>query len=452
MEIIIIGAGKVGEYLVNELSNEGHDIVVIEKNKEILDRILSENDVMGVCGNGANHDILIEAGVEHCDILIAVTLEDDVNIIASVMAKKLGTRYTIARVRDPHYMNHMEFMQKSMGVDLLVNPEYQAAKEIQRTLKYPYASNVESFLKGKVNMIQVEVEEDSFIAGKTLNELNSNRNIGRVLVTIVSRNDEVFIPNGSFKIMPGDSIHVAGTREDLGKFYWKLSNSHQRIQSVMLIGAGRIAFYLTKLLIDRGFDVKVIENNKQKSIDFLEDHPQAIVVNADGSNPEILEEERITSYDAIVSMTGIDEENILISLIAERFGVPKIIAKVDRLSLLRITGILDLDTTITPKRSIANIILRLVRSKENIQGSEMKNLYRLEDNRVEALEFDIRDDSKITSIPLKDLDLKSGTLIAYIMKNGKVIVPGGNDTIEKGDRVVMVTKDIHFNEIDDILE
>lgn len=452
MKIVIIGAGKVGEYLIDKLADENHDIIVIEKQKNVLERVLSEHDVTGVLGNGADYDILKEAKVDIADCLIAVTLEDNVNIIASVMAKKIGVKYTIARVREPHYMDHMHFMQKNMGVDLLINPEYQAAKEILGILKYPYATGVEMFLKGRVNMVQMKVQENSPLCNKSLNELSRNNEFSNCLISIVNRDDKIFIPKGDFKLQGEDIIHVAANRENLDRFHKNLTHTDKKIHSVLIIGAGRISYYLVELLIQRGFEVKVIEKDKEKSVEFLKTHPKCIVINADGTDPDILEEERISSYDSLVALTGIDEENILLSMISEKFNVLKNVIKVDRQSLLRITGILDLDSTISPKRSIANIILRIIRSKENVKSANMKNLYRLEDNRVEAIEFDIKKDSRATKQKLCDIKLKSETIIGYIQKGDEVIIPGGNHYLDVNDRVVVITKQKHITDIEDILE
>ncbi|MCI5839001.1 MAG: Trk system potassium transporter TrkA [Peptoniphilaceae bacterium] len=453
MKIIIVGAGKVGSYITSQLSNEGHDIIVIDKDKEVLDRLLAENDVMGAVGSGTNNDILNEVGVKNCDFLISVTYNDDTNIISAIMAKKLGVKYSVARVRNPEYMKHMEFMRESLGVDLLVNPEYLAAKEIQRTLKYPKALNVEAFFHGLVNMIQINVSDTAFIANRSIYEISKDFNMKRLLITMVSRNGETYIPNGSFVLKPRDKIYVAGDSKDLGIFYSGVcTRDNRKLKKVLIIGAGKICYYLSDLLLKRGFEIKVIESDREKAKNYLATHKKVDVILADGTNPEVLSEERIEEQDALVALTGIDEENILVSLLAEKLNIPKVIAKVDRVSLLRITGLLDVDTTVAPKKSVANVIIRMVRSKEKSTTSTVKALYKLEDNRVEALEFDVNEKSKIVNKRLKDLNFKKEVLVAYISHNYEIKVANGEDIIKPGDSVLVITKEMNINEIDEVLE
>lgn len=455
MNVIIVGAGKVGSYLTSKLSDEGHNILVIEKNKEVLERLLSQNDVMGILGDGRDIEVLDEANVNECDAFIAMTFNDDVNLISSMMAKKMGAKSTIVRLRDPRYIKDDEFMRKTMGVDRLVNPEYFAAKEIQRTLKYTYAVNVENFLESKVILIELEIDENSKLANKSLMDLNSEGLLGNTIIVIGEKDDQVVIPNGNHILEPGEKIYVAGPREDIDKFYKRQVDARKSIKNVLIVGGGSIALYLSELLIKRNFNVTVVENNKQRAVDFSERLPECDVINADGTNPEILDEVRIENYDAVVALTGIDEENILISLLAKKRGIDKIIAKVNRTQLLKITGILDVDTTITPKKSASFFVSRLLRSKENSRGESISNLYRLSDDRVEAIDFTVIENSKLTGKKLKDLNVKTNTLIVGISRDSlgnKIEVANGDSTIELGDRVMVVTKHKDFKEIDDILE
>ena len=455
MNVIIVGAGKVGSYLTSKLSDEGHNILVIEKNKEVLERLLASNDVMGILGDGRDIEVLDEANVKECDAFIAMTFNDDVNLISSMIAKKMGAKSTIVRLRDPRYIKDDEFMRKTMGVDRLVNPEYSAAKEIQRTLKYTYAVNVENFLDSKVILIELEIDDDSNLAHKSLMELNAEGFLGNTIIVIGEKDDQVVIPNGNHILEPGEKIYVAGPKEDIDKFYKRQVDDKKTIKNVLIVGGGSIALYLSELLIKRNFNVTVLENNKQRAVDFSERLPECEVINADGSDPEILDEVRIENYDAVVALTGIDEENILISLLAKKRGIDKIIAKVNRTQLLKITGILDVDTTITPKKSASFFVSRLLRSKENSRGESISNLFRLSDDRVEAIDFTVIENSKVTGKKLKDLKLKSNTLIVGISSEslgGKIEVANGDSTIELGDRVMVITKHKDFKEIDDILE
>lgn len=455
MNVIIVGAGKVGSYLTSKLSDEGHNILVIEKNKDVLERLLSQNDVMGILGDGRDLSVLDEANVDECDSFIAMTFNDDVNLISSMIAKKKGAKSTIVRLRDPRYIKYDEFMRKTMGVDRLVNPEYYAAKEIQRTLKYTYAVNVENFLDSKVILIELEIDENSKLANKSLMDLNAEGLLGNTIIVIGEKDDQVVIPNGNHILEVGEKIYVAGPREDIDKFYKRQVDNKKSIKNVLIVGGGSIALYLSELLLKRNFNVTVLEIDKQRAIDFSERLPECEVINADGSDPEILDEVRIENHDAVVALTGIDEENILISLLAKKRGIDKIIAKVNRTQLLKITGILDVDTTVTPKKSASFFVSRLLRSKENSRGESISNLFRLSDDRVEAIDFTVIENSRVTGKKLKDLNVKANTLIVGISRQnlgGKIEVANGESTIELGDRVMVVTKNKDFKEIDDILE
>lgn len=455
MNVIIVGAGKVGSYLTSKLSDEGHNILVIEKNKDVLERLLAQNDVMGILGDGRDLAVLDEANVDECDAFIAMTFNDDVNLISSMIAKKKGAKSTIVRLRDPRYIKYDEFMRKTMGVDRLVNPEYYAAKEIQRTLKYTYAVNVENFLDSKVILIELEIDENSKLANKSLMDLNAEGLLGNTIIVIGEKDDQVVIPNGNHILEVDEKIYVAGPREDIDKFYKRQVDNKKSIKNVLIVGGGSIALNLSELLLKRNFNVTVLENNKERAIDFSERLPECEVINADGSDPEILDEVRIENYDAVVALTGIDEENILISLLAKKRGIDKIIAKVNRTQLLKITGILDVDTTVTPKKSASFFVSRLLRSKENSRGESISNLFRLSDDRVEAIDFTVIENSRVTGKKLKDLDVKANTLIVGISRQnlgGKIEVANGESTIELGDRVMVVTKNKDFKEIDDILE
>ena len=455
MNVIIVGAGKVGSYLTSKLYDEGHNILVIEKNKDVLERLLASNDVMGILGDGRDLSVLDEANVDECDSFIAMTFNDDVNLISSMIAKKKGAKSTIVRLRDPRYIKDDEFMRKTMGVDRLVNPEYYAAKEIQRTLKYTYAVNVENFLDSKVILIELEIDENSKLANKSLMDLNAEGLLGNTIIVIGEKDDQVVIPNGNHILEVGEKIYVAGPREDIDKFYKRQVDNKKSIKNVLIVGGGSIALYLSELLLKRNFNVTVLEIDKERAIDFSERLPECEVINADGSDPEILDEVRIENYDAVVALTGIDEENILISLLAKKRGIDKIIAKVNRTQLLKITGILDVDTTVTPKKSASFFVSRLLRSKENSRGESISNLFRLSDDRVEAIDFTVIENSKVTGKKLKDLNVKANTLIVGISRQnlgGKIEVANGESTIELGDRVMVVTKNKDFKEIDDILE
>lgn len=456
MNIIILGAGKVGSHLTNELSLQDHNILVIDHNKDVLNRLLEQNDVMAMVGDGTDLSILQEADVANCDLFIALTRIDDTNLISSALAKSLGAKDIIVRLRDPKYLDHLDRIQEISGSKLVINPEYLAAKEIQRSIKYSHARNVQNFLEERALMIEITINPKSKLAGKTLAEANSYLSKFNVLIGMVIENEEVYIPNGDFFLEAGQKIYVMGNKNDVDLFYKAEIPESIRMKNILIIGASTISYHLTGLLLARNFNVTIIELNRQKAIDIQEKYREAIVINADGSDPEILEEARIDSFDAVVSLTGIDEENILIALMAQRYGVDKIISKVNRTNLLKLTGILDIDATFTPKSAASNYINRIIRSRYDARGlSYLNNLYKLEEDQVEVLEFEVGENSRIFNKRLRDLNVKSDTLVAMIEHrelDGQIEVATGDSIIDRGDRVLLITKSKNITQVDDILE
>ena len=384
MKIVIVGAGKIGEILCRDLSTEGNDITLIEQDPKILDRILSVSDIMGIVGNGANREVLGDAGVHDADIFIAVTTNDEINLISSVMAKKMGAKYTIARVRNPEYSEQMEFMRESLGIDIVLNPEAEAAEFICKNLEYPTALNVESFADNKVNLVEVMIEEDSFLDNLKLAELKQ-KYFNNILVCIVKRGQEIFVPTGNFILEAKDIIYVTGKQTDLREFYKSLGHKDERIKSVFIIGGGRITHYLADILLKKKIKLKIVEINEKKAEDLSDTYENAEIIVGNGMDMELLEEENFRKYDACISLTGIDEENIIISMFADKIGIKKTITKINNTSLLNVLGSGGLQSILTPKKIIADYIIKIVRSLVGSQGeNNIQNLYRLADNKVEA--------------------------------------------------------------------
>ena len=456
MNIIILGAGKVGSYLTNELSVQDHDILVIDQDKDILNKLLEQNDVMALVGDGSDIEVLKEANVKNCDIFIALTRNDDTNIISAALAKSLGAKDIILRLRDNKYVNNLDNIKEITNSHLVINPEYLAAKEIQRSIKYSHARNVQSFLEDRSMMLEITIGENSKLAGLRLSEADSYLNQFDVLIGIVNDHGEISIPRGSFILEAGQKVYIMGTKEDVDTFYKAEIAESIRMKDVLIIGASSISHHLTRLLLERNFNVTVIEIDREKAIDFQEQFAEAVVINADGSDPDILEEARVESFDAVVALTGMDEENILIALMAEKYGIEKIIAKVNRTSLLKITGILDIDATFTPKSVASNYINRVIRSKYDSKDiSTLNNLFKLEDDQVEVLEFEVSENSLLFNHSLKEIKVKDDTLVAIIEhrnRNGSIEVATGGSVIEKGDRVLIITKSKNMAQVDDILE
>lgn len=456
MNITILGAGKVGSYLTRELSLQDHDILVIDQDKEVLNKLLEQNDVMAMVGDGTDIDVLREANVDNCDIFIALTRDDDSNIISAALARSLGAHDIILRLRDAKYVNNLSNIKELTSSNLIINPEYLAAKEIQRSIKYSHARNVQSFLEDRAMMLEITISKNSRLAGLRLSEADSYLSQFDVLIGIVNDHGAINIPKGNFILDVGQKIYIMGTKEDVDKFYKAEIPDNIRMKNILIIGASSISYHLTKLLLERHFEVTAIEIDRKKAIDFQEIFADAIVINADGSDPDILEEVRIESFDAVVSLTGIDEENILIALIAQRLGIEKIISKVNRTNLLKITGILDIDATFTPKSVASNYINRIIRSKVDSKDiSTLNNLFKLEDDQVEVLEFEVSENSLLFNRRLRDLRIKPDTLVAIIehrSRGGNIEVATGNSVIEIGDRVLVITQSKNMSQVDDILE
>ncbi len=450
MKIVVVGAGKVGEVLCRDLASEGYDIVLIEIDKDKLDKIIDIADITGVVGNGAAHATQLDAGVDEADIFIAVTEHDEINIIASIVAKKLGAKHTIARVRSPEYSTDMSFVQKELGITVMINPERESAKAIIDILKFPSSFVVETFMQGKVNIVGFEVFEGNPLIDKALMDINFTDE--KILICVVEREGEVFIPDGQFVIKKGDRIHVTGTVKAINEFILKCNYTTKKIKHVLIIGGGDMAYYLAKELSNKGIRFKIIEIDEKRSEFLSESFPNAIIIHGDGTSQELLVEQRIDNYDAVIAGTPIDEENIIASLFSASTGVKKNITKISRNLLKPIADKLELDTVITPKRIIADNIIRYVRSVYNVMGSRVVNLHRLVDEEIEAIQFLISEDSKAIEIPLKDLKTKPGTLFACIKRGDKIIYPGGYDFIMKGDQVLVVTKEKYMDEFDSVLE
>lgn len=450
MKIVIVGGGKVGEFLCAALSTEGNDVILIEKNSKILERIANKTEIIGIVGNGANYDVQIEANVTECDVFIAVTEMDEINMIASIIAKKLGAKNTILRARNREYSSHMDFVRESLGITMMINPELEAAKHMANLIKFPSALSVESFVYGRVNMVELEINEKSKLDNINLVEFKNQHK--DIMVMIILRGERAIIPSGDSILKKSDRIYVTGGQKQLNKFYKAAGTYKEKIRSVMIIGGGRITDYLLTLLAPLKLNIKVIEHNETKAIELSSHFPEVVVINGDGTDQVLLDEERMETYDSVISLTGVDEENVINSMYAAKKDMKKIITKINRISLMKILGSVGLQSVVTPKRIIANSIIRFVRSLEESQGSDVEALYRLADDQVEVLQFKVKESSKIINIPLSKLNTKNNLLIAYIIRKRKVIFPDGKDVIKPKDYVVVVSANSYFNDIDDIRE
>ena len=450
MKIVIAGAGVVGESLCSELSAEGNDVILIEKEEKILNKIVENYDITGLVGNGASYETLLEAGTDTADIFIAATESDELNIISSIIAKKLGTKFTIARVRNPEYSSNMQFVREGLGISLMINPEQETAKSIANKLMFPVALSVENFFGQRAGFISIRVQKDNFLNGMQLKELEFSSK-DKVIICTVRRGEDVFIPSGDFTILEGDIVHIAGSKEAVHKFYDKIEKSNLKIDSALLVGGGTISHYLIGKLLENKIKVKVIENNKERAEKLSESYPKAIVIRGDEADQEFLMQEGINNYDSTVILTDSDEENTVITMFVNSITNSKLITKMNRTLMLSILEKNTRTSTVVPKKVISDMIISVVRSKANMRGSTMSFLYRLE-NQVEFITFEINENSNAIDIPLKDLKIKKGILIASILRNEKMIFPGGNDVIKSSDSVMIVITASSIEDFDDILE
>lgn len=452
MKIVIAGAGKIGSQLCLELANEGHNIVLIELREDLIDRVMERCDISGITGSTVDYSVQMEAGVADCDLFISVTGNEEINLISAVLAERLGAGYTVARVNSPQYGEHMGIMRRALGVSLILNPKLEAAKEIAKNLSSPSSVSVESFAHGRINMHELIIEDESPLVNLKLSDFRQR--YFSLIVCAVLRNDEVYIPDGSFILQAGDTIQVTGFIQDLDAFYSSLGQIGEPIRNILIIGGSDVTNYLCRIYRrqNSGVKITVIEKSEEKARQLAADFPQVTVLLGDGTDHSVLEEINFSSYEAIISLTGVDEENIMVGLWAAQHKVPKIVSKVNRTEILPIIKENRFQTIVTPKLIVADHLIRFVRALNNAVGSKVEALYRIFDKKVEILEFTIRPDSRVIDIPLKTLRLKRDTLIVFILRHNKVIFPSGNDTIQADDHIVVVSKEKQFDDVDDILE
>lgn len=452
MKIIISGCGKIGATILESLVAEGHDIVAIDNNQSVIQEITNVYDVMGVCGNCFDCDVLEEAGISEAELFIAVAGSDESNMMSCFLARKLGAKHTIARIRNPEYNDKsLSILRHHFELSMSINPERLAAHEIFNILKFPSAVKIDSFSRRSFEMIEFRLKDDSVLDGLSLSEFRDKYKT-QVLICCVLRDDEIFIPGGNFVLKSGDKISLAATHTDITKLFKELGLSQKQSKNVMILGGSRISYYLSEMLASAGISVKIIDRN-EKNCELLSDLlPKAVIINADGSQQDLLLEEGLTTMDAFVSLTGMDEENILISIFAATQNVPKVISKVNKDELASMAEKLGLDTIVSPKKIVSDVIIRYARALRNSLGSSVETLYKVMDGHAEALEFIVKDDARIVNIPLKNLRLKKNILIGGITRDRKRIVPGGNDVILTGDHVIIIAANQRLQELADILE
>ena len=450
MKIIIVGCGKVGYVLTEQLTKEGHDITLIDKDDEKLTRVSSNMDVYCVNGNGTSYETQLEAGIKDTDLLISVTDSDEINMLCCLIAKKVGNCKTIARVRKPEYDFEVNFLKEELGLSMSINPEMTAAAEMSRLIQYPKALDVETFVKGRVTLIKVAVTKDSPLDGLVIKDIASVAG-KRTLACIVDRNNELTIPNGDFQLKESDIVSLILPVEESNSFFKKMNIKSSPIKSVMIAGGGTTSYYLAEQHSKTGVSVKIIEEDKKRCEELSELLPDAMIINGSCIDKDLLLSEGITETDALAALTDLDEENILLTLYAKKVGECKTMTKIDKLTFGEVMSDLEMDTVVSAKTITAAYIIRYVRAMQNSYGSKVQTLHRLYDGQVEALEFRITNNAKVIEKSLYELNLKKNLLICCISRKGKIITPSGQDMLMPGDGVIIVTTNTGLRDIDDIL-
>ena len=451
LRIIIVGCGKVGATLIRQLDKEGHDITIIDRKAEKIQEITNMYDIMGIVGNGASYSVQKEAGIDNADLIIAVTESDELNLLCCTIARRVAKCSAIARVRTPDYSKEVGYIREQLGLAMIINPELEAAKEAARILFLPTALEVSSFAHGQAEMVKIRIPEGSKLDQLRIMDLQKYF-AANILICAIERGGEVYIPSGSFTLQSGDIISFAGTRREGRLFLKKIGFATKQVKSTMIVGGGKAAYYLADQLLRVGISVKIIESDRTRCEELSILLPDAIIINGDGTNQDLLTEEGIETVESFVPLTGIDEENIMLTLYARSVSSAKVITKINRINFANIISGLDLGSVIYPKFITSEAIIAYVRAKQASMDSNIETLYHMFDQRAEAIEFHVSEESAVTNIPFKDLSLKKNLLIAFIGRKGSIIIPTGQDCIKVGDNVMIVTTHTGFNDIVDILK
>lgn len=449
LQIIVVGCGKVGSTLVARLCEEGHDVTVIDKNHSVIQGICDNYDVLGIVGNGSSYSVQMEAGIEHADLIIAVTDSDELNLLCCTIAKKVGHCSAIARVRKPDYSDELNYLRDKLGISMIINPELEAANEIARLLRFPAALSINSFAKGQVEMIKFKLPQGNTLAGKALSNLQQK---DQILICAVERDGRLVIPDGNFILEAGDIVSFISTVKNAHLFFKKIGIKTHRVSNAMIIGGGATSYYLAKQLLEMGIEVKIIELNMNRCEELSVLLDDAIIVCGDGADEKFLNRQGIDQAESFIPLTGMDEENILLTLYAKRNPNTKVITKVNRIAFDSVIDSLELGSVVYPKYITAETIIAYVRAKQNSVGSNVETLYHIFDDRAEAIEFKIEKDFPLAGLPLKKLRLKRNLLIASIARQDQIIIPNGDDKILIGDKVIVVTMQTGFGDISDIFE
>jgi trk system potassium uptake protein TrkA len=451
LNIIIVGCGKVGITLIEQLSKEGHDITIIDKKAAKVQEASGLFDVMGLVGNGASYSVQMDAGIENADLIIAVTGSDELNLLCCTVAKQVGDCAAIARVRTPDYSKEAGYLREKLGLTMIINPELEASSEIARILYLPTALDVNSFAHGQGEIIKFKIPKDNILDGMSIATLGKTIT-NDILICAIERQGEVYIPDGTFRLIADDIISFVAPRRYIRSFLKKIGFKTKQVKNAMIVGGGKAAYYLAKQLVAMGIDIKIIEQSKERCEELSILIPEAVIINGDGTDQELLREAGLEYAESFIPLTGIDEENILLTLHARQMSSAKTVTKITRSNFKDVINGLDLGSVIYPRYITSEAIIAYVRAKKNSMNSNIETLYHMFDNRAEAIEFRVEEESAVTGTPLKDLPLKKDLLVSFLCHNGSVRIPSGQDTIEVGDTVMIVTTHTGLDSILDILK
>ncbi len=452
LNIIIVGCSRVGKTLVEELSAEGHDITIVDKDRDKVNEITGMYDIMGVVGNGASFGVQVEAGIKEANLIIAVTESDELNLLCCTVARRVGNCAAIARVRNPEYSIEVEYLREKLGLEMIINPDLEASREMSRILCLPNALEVNAFAHGQAELIKIKIPKGNMLDGMTVADVGSKTE--NVLITAVERSGHIFIPSGDFVIEAEDILSFVTPRKQVKVFFKTIGFKTNQVKDTLIVGGGSTGYYLAKQLLHVGINVKIIEKNKKRCDELSILLPKAVIINGDGTDEELLKEEGIEDVESFIPLTGSDESNILLTLYANQASdvEGKVITKINQLTYNSVISKLDLGSVIYPRYITTEAIVAYVRAKSASRGNNIETLSHLYEQKVEAIEFRVNEESKLTNVPLMDLDLKEDLLISFINRHGKIIIPSGQDCIKAGDTVMIVTTQKGLVDLGDILE
>lgn len=452
MRIVVAGCGKIGISIINSLNEEQHDLVVIDQNPNVISEVTNSFDVMSVCGNALEYETLKEAEIEKAEMFISVTGSDEFNMLSCFLAKRMGAKQTIARIRTPEYNDQsLGFLRQQLDLSMSINPERLIAAKLYNILQLPSAVKIETFSRRNFQMVELKIKEGSLAAGLSVEEFRKKYD-AEFVVCMAEREEEAYIPDGKFILQSGDRIGVCATPTEIIKLMRHLGVMRNKAKNVMILGATRTSYYLAKMLLMSGVSVKIIDESRERCEEFSDNLSGVQMICGNGAEEDVLLEEGINNHDAFVSLTGLDEQNILISCYAQSHNVSKVIAKVNNSALGEMAEKLGLECIVSPQETITNVILQYARALKNSIGSKVETLYKLLDDKVEALEFKVESSFKYIDIPLKEMKLKNNTLIAGIVRGRKAIIPSGDDKILPNDQIIIITSNKGLQDLSDIIQ